>query len=93
MPARTFGAEFASYHLSRLYSPDLRLSELVAARRSAHPMAVQQFFNASLGLPYLEEGAGLTFEVLRGCFDDPQAWPKEGASPWASTSAPGPCTT
>jgi Phage terminase large subunit gpA, ATPase domain len=72
------GAAYASYHLSQLYSPFLQLEPLIEASRSTNPFERQQFHNSSLGLPYLEEGAGVTTATLEACMDNPEAWPEEG---------------
>ncbi len=72
-------AAYPSYHLSQLYSPHLRLGEMIEASCATNPFEVQQFHNSSLGLPYVEEGAGITLEMLEACMDDPSSWPEEGA--------------
>jgi hypothetical protein len=59
-------------------SAHLRLEALIAASRATNPFERQQFYNANLGLPYAETGAGITMEVLEACMDDPSIWPEEG---------------
>jgi phage terminase large subunit GpA-like protein len=76
--AREYGAEFPSYQITQLYSPLLRLRELIDASRSVNPLAVQQFYNNSLGLPYESAGSRLTLDVLEACIDDPRSWKPDG---------------
>ena len=59
-----------SYHLTQLYSPTLKIKDLVEAINSGNEWKVTQAYNQMLGLPYEPKGATITLEDLYACRSD-----------------------
>lgn len=58
------------YHLSRLYSPWVKLPLMIEASRSTSVLGRQEFFNSDLGLPFVPPNGGLTLDELDRCRQD-----------------------
>jgi len=81
----------SGYHLNKLSSPRVEVSEMYAEYRRAkyHPKRMQNFSNSFLGLPYAGSGDKITEDMLDRCSTD------NTMSPDLITSIPrshGPCS-
>ena len=65
--AQAPGNRVRGYHLSRLSSPWLNVTQLVAASEAPTLSGQQEFMNADLGEPFTHDGGGLSLAVLDRC--------------------------
>ncbi len=68
--AQAPGNRIRGYHLSRLYSPWLKLHEMTEASRSRALHDVREFYNSDLGEVYSPPGGGLSLDELDRCRRD-----------------------
>lgn len=58
------------YHLNRLYSPWANIPAMIEASQATTPLALQEFYNSDLGLPFVPPGGGLDLNALDACRGD-----------------------
>jgi Phage terminase large subunit (GpA) len=71
------------YQLSRLYSPWVNISEMIADSQSTTPSGMQEFRNSDLGLPFVPPGGGLSVDDLDSCRDGYELGEYQGQPCWA----------
>jgi hypothetical protein len=77
------GADYPSFHVSQLASRFMPLKRLMTVY--AETTNMEEFFNAKLGLPHIDEmNRGVTMDSLMACVDTELRWRK-------GTSEDGPC--
>lgn len=71
-------SDIVGFHLTRLFSPITKLSDLVKNLYTTDETKRREAFNQDLGLPYTPRGGRLTDEILNALKQDYASGPKAG---------------
>ena len=68
--AQAPGNSIRGYGLGRLYSPWVNIPAMIEASQASTPLALQEFYNSDLGVPFTLPGGGLSADILDRCRQD-----------------------